>query len=82
MSRIEFRPTVLDHLRGLAADDRRHIGYALHLFATTGVGDVKKLTDRPGQYRLRVSDWRILFEISRDAIRIVDIARRDKAYSD
>lgn len=61
MKTVEFSTSALAKLRSLEADDRRQIGYALHLFATTDAGDVKKLKDLGGERRLRVGDWRIRF---------------------
>lgn len=43
-------------------------------------GDVKKLQDRPG-YRLRVGDWRVLFDRRQDGSIIVQrILHRSAAY--
>ena len=42
-------------------------------------GDVKKLKDFSPAYRLRVGDWRILFDMS-DTIEITDILPRNSAY--
>lgn len=43
------------------------------------VGDVKKLTGYSCAYRLRVGDWRILFDMKED-IRITNILPRGEAY--
>jgi hypothetical protein len=45
---VRFAASALDKLRSLETQDRKQIGYALHLFATTGAGDVKMLKDLGG----------------------------------
>jgi mRNA interferase RelE/StbE len=46
-----------------------------------GEGDVRRLTDvEPPLFRLRVGDWRVLFRHERQAIVILRILPRDKAY--
>ena len=43
-------------------------------------GDEKKLTKHTPEYRLRVGDWRILFEIEINKIVIYKIKHRKDAY--
>jgi len=43
-------------------------------------GEVKKLTDFTPEYRLRVGDYRILFEVDRDRIVIYRVLHRKDAY--
>jgi len=43
-------------------------------------GDVKKLTDHAPEYRLRVGNYRILFEINANKIVIYRIRHRKDAY--
>ena len=71
----EFRRTV-------GREERRRIGHAIHVFSRTGAGDVRKLTARGDELRLRVGDWRVLFRHEGNAIVIIDVVRRDKAYTD
>jgi mRNA interferase RelE/StbE len=44
------------------------------------VGDVKKLTNFTPEYRLRVGNYRVLFEIEDTNIVIYRVKPRDKAY--
>ncbi|NET48262.1 MAG: type II toxin-antitoxin system RelE/ParE family toxin [Merismopedia sp. SIO2A8] len=44
-------------------------------------GDVKRLTNFTPEYRLRVGDYRILFEIDNSAIIIYRVKHRRNAYS-
>jgi len=43
-------------------------------------GDVKRLKEFVPHYRLRVGDWRVLFDVRADAIIIHDIKHRLEAY--
>lgn len=43
------------------------------------IGDIKKLSGYSYAYRLRVGDWRVLFDMQED-IKITNILPRGKAY--
>ena len=43
-------------------------------------GDIKKLTDHWPEYRLRMGNWRALFEIEGDKIVVYRIRHRREAY--
>jgi mRNA interferase RelE/StbE len=44
-------------------------------------GDVKKLADFTPEYRLRVGDYRVLFEVEESKVVIYRILHRKDAYS-
>jgi mRNA interferase RelE/StbE len=43
-------------------------------------GDVKRLTDFEPEYRLRVGDFRVLFDVERDQIIVRRVKNRREAY--
>jgi mRNA interferase RelE/StbE len=43
-------------------------------------GDIKHLTDSTPEYRLRVGDYRVLFEIENETIVIYRVRHRREAY--
>ena len=43
-------------------------------------GDIKKLTNYTPEYRLRVGDWRILFEVEEKRVVVYRIRHRKEAY--
>jgi mRNA interferase RelE/StbE len=50
-------------------------------FARTGSGDVNALHgDMAGAFRLRLGDYRVLFTLQGDAIRIFGVRHRSEAY--
>jgi mRNA interferase RelE/StbE len=63
----------LDSLEG---DVRERVGEAIASYATTGRGDVKKLTGRDG-YRMRVGRYRAIFAEDAETILAVYIGKRE-----
>ena len=50
-------------------------------YAATGEGDVKRLTDRMGLFRLRVGKWRVFFDLDQaGTARIHGVDNRGEAY--
>ncbi len=76
-ARFDLRPPAAKSLRRLSRPDRDRV-----LTAIQGLpaGDVRSLTGRPGQYRLRIGQWRVLFELEGDVIIVYRIAARGSAY--
>jgi mRNA interferase RelE/StbE len=62
----------------------RRIVAAVERFAGTGHGDVKRLEGRPGEFRLRVGDWRVIFvlEPTTATMRVHRVLPRGGAYRD
>lgn len=75
--RVHWEKIAAKVLSELRRDDRRlaeRIERAVEAFATTGAGDVKRLADSPGTepvYRLRVAQWRVLFEVDQEDVVIL-----------
>lgn len=75
---FDLRPMPAKSLRRLSRPDRERILAAIERLPA---GDVKALTGRPGDYRLCVGDWRVLFEVGAEDVLIVyRIAPRGSAY--
>jgi len=72
--------------RSAASDLRRHANVApavmekLSRYAETGAGDVKRLVGAGGAKRLRVGDFRVIFEETNEAIVVTKIAPKGSAY--
>lgn len=65
---FQLRPQAAKSLRRLPRPDRERI---LTAIAGLPAGDVRSLTGRPGEYRLRVGQWRVLFGVGQDDVIIV-----------
>jgi mRNA interferase RelE/StbE len=78
---IELKPRAVEDLRKIPKDQASRIADALEDLADGMKGDVKRLTDFTPEYRLRVGDYRVLFEIE-DSSRIVvyRVRHRREAY--
>jgi mRNA interferase RelE/StbE len=80
--RLEIGEEALEKLRGFPTEIRRNIGHRLDLLQDDLRGDVRKLADREGKYRLRVGSFRVLFTLEKDLIFIHDVKDRKDAYRD
>ncbi len=83
--RLEFSRAAIRDLKRLDRPVRERVVVALErLVAAQTVGDVRALTGVPGEFRLRVSDWRVRYELDTDA-EVLTVARvlpRGRAYRD
>jgi mRNA interferase RelE/StbE len=62
-------------LDALPKDARERIEAGLHRYAMTGQGDVKALQGRDG-YRLRIGNYRVIFDEDATTILAIYIGRR------
>jgi mRNA interferase RelE/StbE len=68
-------------IRRLDRDTAMRIFAALHRFAETGEGDVRKLKGESSELRLRVGDYRLRFsEEPGDTLHIYSVRHRKDAY--
>lgn len=77
---IEFKPKAIKDLRSLPKQIQIKILEKIQLMENDLAGDVKKLTNFTPEYRLRVGNYRVLFEIEDTNIVIYRVKPRDKAY--
>ena len=77
---IEIRKRAEKDLSAIPKSDAQKIANAIFALEEGLVGDIKKLTNFSPEYRLRVGDWRILFEVSKGKITIYRILNRREAY--
>jgi mRNA interferase RelE/StbE len=78
--RLEIKEEARQQLRALPKEKRRNIGKRLDALQNNLSGDVKKLTTRTHEYRLRVSNLRVLFTLEKDLISVYAVWDRKKAY--
>ena len=67
-------------LRRLRIAIRREIGHKLFLLEDDLAGDVKKLRGSRNEYRLRVRDYRVLFDLEGKTITVYAVGRRKDIY--
>jgi mRNA interferase RelE/StbE len=68
---VRWEPSALKELRSLPGDVARRIGRGVDRYARTGQGDVRKLEGDAGLYRLRIGDYRVIFEFEAGHLVIV-----------
>jgi mRNA interferase RelE/StbE len=78
--RLEIKEEARQQLRALDKEHRRNIGWRLDALQTDLAGDVKKLSARTHEYRLRVGNFRVLFLLEGDLISVYAVKDRKEAY--
>ena len=76
MKTIVFTAAAARDFDALPDDAREQVGDGLILYATTGRGDVKRLTGREG-LRLRIGRWRVLFDEDATTVLAVYVGKRE-----
>ncbi len=79
--KVELKPRAEKDLRSLPRVEARKIAEKLKVLGSSLSGDVKRLTNFTPEYRLRVGNYRVLFEVEGSSIIVYRIMHRQKAYS-
>ena len=77
---IEFKPRAIKDIRSVPRADARRILERVERMRQDMSGDVKRLTSFTPEYRLRVGDYRILFEAEGPRLVIYRVVHRREAY--
>jgi mRNA interferase RelE/StbE len=78
---IEWTDASLKDMAMLDKGIARRVKQAVERFAGSGSGNVKKLQGiDPPEYRLRVGDYRVRFELGEDVVRVLRVRNRKEAY--
>lgn len=75
MKTIVLTTAAARQMDALPAPARTVLSEALALYAVEGIGDVKRLSGRDG-FRLRVGDYRVIFDEDARTILAVYVGRR------
>jgi len=68
--KINFKPRAIKDCKSIDKKVLKLIFSKIELLSNNLQGDVKKLTNFTPEYRLRVGDYRVLFEAEKDQINI------------
>ncbi|MBI3414616.1 MAG: hypothetical protein HY043_04730 [Verrucomicrobia bacterium] len=77
---LEIKDEAKARLRALPEDIRREVGYRLHRLQQDFSGNVKKLKGSKTEYRLRIGDHRVLFELIGNCIVVHTLGPRKDIY--
>lgn len=82
--KIVFKPSAVKDLRKLPINIQRRIGKKLKYFISQKEPLVYAIplvgNDRVGQYRFRVGDYRIVFDLKKEIITILLVEHRREVY--
>jgi mRNA interferase RelE/StbE len=77
---LAFKPRARKDLKELGSENLRRVLEKIEALADNLAGDVKRLTDYTPEFRLRVGDYRVLFEIDGSTIIVYRVVHRREAY--
>jgi mRNA interferase RelE/StbE len=77
---IELKPRAFKDLQALPKSTQRRIVAKIEGLADDLAGDVKRLTNFTPEYRLRVGDYRVLFEVEGTNVVVYRVLHRKDAY--
>jgi len=77
---VDFKPRALKDLKSLPVEESRRIVAKAEGLQNDLAGDVKKLTNFTPEYRLRVGNYRVLFEVEGPKVVIYRVLHRKDAY--
>jgi len=77
---VQFKPRAVRDIERLPSRNQAQVLGRISEMSEDLKGDVKRLTNFTPEYRLRVGDYRVLFEVEEKTIVIYRIRHRSKAY--
>ena len=80
MYAVVLLPKAIKDLKKIPKADASRIAAQLQLLEGGLAGDVKKLTNYTPEYRLRIGNYRALFEVEKNRIIVYRIKHRKEAY--
>ena len=77
---IDFKPRAIKEMKSLPKSGQRRILAKIEALRNDLAGDVKRLTNFTPEYRLRVGDYRVLFEVEENKVVVYRVLHRKEAY--
>jgi mRNA interferase RelE/StbE len=77
---VQLKPGAVKDIKGMPTGIQSRVLARIEAMSTDLRGDVKRLTGFTGEYRLRVGDYRVLFEIEGKSIVVYRVRHRREAY--
>lgn len=81
MYQVALMPRAIKDLKRIPKPRSTQITEKLHSLEDGLKGDIKRLTHHSPEYRLRVGDYRVLFEVEGNKVIVYRIKPRQNAYS-
>jgi len=77
---VQFKPRAVKDIEKLSSQLQTKIIKGIEIMSDDLLGDVKRLTNFTPEYRLRVGDHRVLFEIENESIIVYRVRHRREVY--
>ena len=77
---LEIRERAQRDFAAIPPKDAARISRRIAALADNLAGDVKRLTNFTPSYRLRVGDWRVLFEVANQTVVVHRVLHRREVY--
>ena len=77
---VEFRPKAIKDLDSVSPEIARRVVEKVDRLRHDLEGDVKRLTNVTPEYRLRVGDYRVLFEVEGSRVIVYRVRHRREVY--
>jgi len=77
---IQFKPRAVKDIERLSSRMQLQIVKSIEAMSDNLKGDVKRLTNFTPEYRLRVGDYRVLFEVENKTIVVYRVRHRRESY--
>jgi mRNA interferase RelE/StbE len=77
---VQFKPRAVRDIERLPSRIQAQLLARIEEMSNDLKGDVKRLTNFTPEYRLRVGDYRVLFEVEKETIVIYRIRHRREVY--
>ena len=79
--KVELKPRAIKDLRSLPKEEAARIAAKLGELEQGLTGDIKRLTNFTPEYRLRVGNYRALFEVEEDTVVVYRVMHRKQVYA-
>jgi mRNA interferase RelE/StbE len=77
---VRFKPRAVKDIKALAVAVRRRVLAGIDRMSDDLKGDVKRLTNYSPEYRLRIGEYRILFEVEMGTVIVYRVLHRREAF--
>jgi mRNA interferase RelE/StbE len=77
---VQFKPRAVKDIKGMPTRMQSRVLAKIEDMSDDLRGDVKRLAESTHEYRLRVGDYRVLFEVEGKTIVVYRIRHRREAY--
>ena len=79
--KVELKPQAIKDLRGLQKQEAARIAAKLAELENGLTGNIKRLTNFTPEYRLRVGNYRVLFEVGEATVIVYRVMHRKHVYA-